>query len=155
MANKLKAEDRRLIAADFAKRHGGTFCPVAFLEEVERIGFTHPAYSWFTWDDQDAAHKQRVTEARNFVRKIEINYVINDPEALKIEVSAPAFISPIDNHQNGGGYQIYNPGDQDHVDAFRAEARRALKAFASRYQSVLVSNNLHLTLADVVDLLED
>ena len=37
-----------------------------------------PLHSYFTWDDSDAAHKQRLHEARQLIRTVRVDVIVRD-----------------------------------------------------------------------------
>lgn len=132
----LTRSDRQKIIDDFIERHGG-YSARGFMEEVRASGGQHPAWTWFTWDDQKAADEYRVWEARNFVRDLRI---IHSVETIKHgnvtvrQVEAPAAFSPTGTKE----YIALDPDDPVRMAAFCREAERSLSAWLRRYRLALV-----------------
>ena len=132
---------RQKIVRDFTDRHGGTFDPEAFVSEVRAKGEAHPAFDWFEWDNDAAAHQYRVDQAREFVRDLRVSFsveVVGRRGAITIrEVEAPFAFSPLGARRGGGGYILTDPTDEEHLIELRRQAARDLRAWVDRYQSVL------------------
>jgi hypothetical protein len=62
--SKLSRTQRNQIIREFSANNGGRFDAVAFVEHVRRRGPKHPAYEWFTWNDETAAEAHRIEQAR-------------------------------------------------------------------------------------------
>lgn len=131
-------EARQKIAEEFIERHG-RFDAGLFLDEAQAE--QHPAHSWFTWDNDEAARQHRLEEARRFVRDLRIKFEVQTVERGSVKVravQAPAFISPIGGRAAGGGYVAVDPNDQAAVTALCQEAARALDAWCLRYGAAVV-----------------
>ena len=93
---RITKAERRKIIREFQDRHGGRYDPRAFVEEVKASKGQHPAWSWFTWDDDTAAQEHRIWQARVFAQDVVIHFVVEQVKrgvVVAIETEAPAFIS--------------------------------------------------------------
>ena len=83
----MSIENRKKIAQEHAKRHGGVYRPALFVEEASAT--SHPAHRWFEWDDAKAGHFWRVQRARQFVSGIRIvsEIVLNEHDPITIKSS--------------------------------------------------------------------
>ena len=151
---------RQQIIADFAKRHGGAYDPAAFLAEVKRRGEAHPAFAWFNWSDDAAAHEYRLWQARIFARdlvvKFKVEHVGRGGTIRVIETQAPMIVSPMDGRNDGGGYIVMDPSNPEHVAYLCGEASTAIQSWLKRYGSCLLhvgADKAHFE--RVADLLAD
>ena len=135
---RITSAERQRIINDIIERDG-FFSPRAFVEEVQATKGRHPAWGWFTWDDETAAAEHRVEEARNFARGLRVKWGIEVIDRGKIRVKsyeAPFIISPMQDRKSGGGYVVLNmadnPGD------FQDEAATALQAWLTRYGGAVI-----------------
>lgn len=53
-----------------AQANGGVLTPAAVVEDA--VDEASPLHSYLTWDDSEAAHKQRLSEARRLIRSVRI-----------------------------------------------------------------------------------
>ena len=140
MSIRLSKVDRQWIVDDFADRHGGRFDPKGFVEEVRQTKGQHQAWTWFTWDDAKAAEDHRIWQARTFVRDLVVLHTVETIWRGKVnvrEVVSPAFVSPMDDRDHGGGYLALDPSDPVQMAGFCAEAARSLHAWLRRYSGVV------------------
>ena len=96
---------RQAILDDYLARHNGRFDAGEFLTEVRAGGEDHPAFGWFTWDDDRAAHEHRLWQARTFARDLRVTFNVETLErgAVRIRtVEAPRLVSPLEGRQKGG-----------------------------------------------------
>lgn len=138
MATGFSKQRRQEIVDDFVARHGG-FDARAFLREVRLSNGTHPAWSWFEWNDGRAAEEYRVEQARDFVRDLRVTFEITTTQRSVKGVfmaSAPAAYSPLSRRSTGGGYRLTDPGDTAHRRDLCAEGGQALRAWLRRYSGV-------------------
>lgn len=132
---------RQQIVQEFAEKNNGWFDPAAFLQSVRKAGNKHPAFEWFEWDGDKAAHEFRLDQARDFARGLRISFEVRTVHrgSFKIvEQSAPLALSPVAGRRGGGGYYMTNPNDPAHMDELRRQAAQSLRWFLSRFSSVLV-----------------
>jgi hypothetical protein len=141
MSVRLLRKQRAEIVKDFCLRHDGVYNPHTFVEEVRSTGPDHPAYQFFTWDDTEAANKQRTWEARMFVQGLKLVFQIEHQTPtgrIKIhERDVPLLLSPSSTRQDGMGYYMFDPNDPDHLEELRRQAVVDLKAWLVRYSVAL------------------
>ena len=84
---KISMKIRKSIAQEHAARHGGVYRAARFVEEASVK--SHPAHSWFEWDDTKASHAFRLQQARHFVSGIRIvsEVVLNEYNPITIKSS--------------------------------------------------------------------
>ena len=136
MTPKLKKADRQKIVDDFAERNGGQFNPRDFVDDVRQTKGQHPAWGWFTWDDEKAAEDHRIWQARQFVRDLVVLHSVETIYRGKVtvrQVESPAFVSPMDGRREGGGYLSLDPDDPAQMLAFCVEAATSLQSWLRRY----------------------
>lgn len=137
MKLRLTKSGRAKIVAEFAERHGGSFSPGLFLDEVRAAGEAHPAYAWFTWDQDRAALEHNLAEARAFVQDLKIRFTISEvgrTGSITVRTAEmPLALSPTDGRANGGGYRITNPNDPEHVAEHCRQGATALRSWIARY----------------------
>lgn len=139
MARFTKALRQQLVR-DFAEKNGGWFDPAAFLSEVRKAGDKHPAYEWFEWDDNKAAHEFRLDQARDFARGLIVSFEVRTTHRGSMRVvaqSAPLLLSPINGRKGGGGYFITDPNDPSHMMELCLQAAQSMRWFISRYEGAL------------------
>lgn len=141
-------ELRQQIVQSFAEQNGGWFDPAAFLAAVRKAGAKHPAFEWFEWDDERAAHEFRLDQARDFARGLVIRFevqTIHRGGFRIVEQSAPLILSPIGGRNDGGGYFVTDPNDPTHMEELRRQAAQSLRWFISRYSAALADIGIGLT----------
>lgn len=126
-------QKRQEIAEEFCHRHGGSFDAGKFLSEAKAK--RHPAHDWFTWDDGVAAHKQRLAEARNFVRDLRVEFDVETIDRGQVRVSVPAFISPVRTREDGGGY--VRADTRAGIALLCEEAAKSLREWQARYEGAV------------------
>ena len=159
MSVRLLRKQRAEIVKDFCLRHGGVYNPRTFVEEVRSTGPAHPAYQFFTWDDTEAAHKQRTWEARNFVQGLKLVFQVEHQTPtgrIKIqERDVPLLLSLSSTRQDGMGYYMFDPNDPDHLEELRRQGVVDLKAWLVRYSVALDAAGLTaLPLERIISILE-
>jgi len=137
----LKKAERQKIVEDFAKRHEGQFDPALFVKEVERRGESHAAYAWFTWDDEEAASEHRLWQARVFAQGITVKFKVEEvgrKGAIRIvESEMPLILSPMAGRNEGGGYILTDPHNEEHMAMLCGEGATALRSWLRRYSAAL------------------
>lgn len=118
----------------------GRFEAREFLRDVRSSNGTHPAWSWFEWNDGQAAEEHRVWQARMFVQGLRVRVEVEETRSRKMSVQVrelPAYISPVEDRQAGGGYTQVDPNDPEHRQEILRQARRSLQNFLERYGDAL------------------
>jgi len=104
----------------------------------------NPLHDYFTWDDAEAARKQRLSEARRLTRSV----VVKEVDGNEPDNPTRAFVHVSDD--DGKGYQSTTVAmrDQDKREQILERARRDLKRFRERYG--------HLEeFAELIDLIDN
>ncbi|MDF2809310.1 MAG: hypothetical protein K0S56_341 [Microvirga sp.] len=140
--SRFTKERRQEIVREFALRHNGQFNPGLFLDEVREKGVEHPAYEWFEWDRDKAAHAYQVEQARDFARDLRVSFKVEEigrkGTILVREAPMPMVLSPIGGRRDGGGYVLVDPDDPAHMTEHCRQAALALRAWLTRYQAALI-----------------
>lgn len=133
---------RQDIIREFAVRHNGHYNAALFLEEVRATGAEHPAYEWFQWDDDRAAHEHRLWQAREFSAGLRVSFTIEEigrNRAITVrEVEMPMAISPVSGRGRGGGYFLSDPENPEHMAELCRQAATALSAWIRRYRAAVL-----------------
>jgi hypothetical protein len=117
-----------------ADLNGGRLTPEAVLEAAKHRD--HPAHPHFTWDDSEAAHMQRLYEARRLIRSVKVEITT---EHLTIRV--PIFVRDPQMDATIQGYATLGRLKADSElarDAVIAEFKRA-NSHLTRAQSVAIA----------------
>lgn len=110
-----------------------SFVPAEFLEWLKPQE-DHRAWAIF-WgkDDAEAAYQYRVMLARQFVAGLRITVNVSETVAVKV----PAFISPVANRKEGGGYVSVDMTERDTTDELLRQAADDLRRWIKRYAGVM------------------
>lgn len=144
-------ETRQQIVKDFAEQNGGMFDAALFLANVRIEGEAHPAFGWFEWNDDKAAHEYRLDQSRDFARGLVIKFEVEEIHRGKLRIAernAPMVLSPLGGRRSGGGYVITDPADGEHMDELRRQAAQSLRWFISRYEAVLAHSGVNLPMLE-------
>jgi hypothetical protein len=135
-----KAERQKIIA-DFARQHGGAYDPAVFVRAVQKAGASHPAYSWFTWADDEAAEQHRLWQARVFAQGLVIKFTVQEigqrGKMRVVHQEMPLILSPLEGRNKGGGYFLSNPTDPEHIAMLSREAAVSLQSWSVRYSAAM------------------
>lgn len=101
-------ELRQEIVRNFALAHNGFYNPNLFLDEVRQTGESHPAWSWFEWDEGRAALAYNLERARAFAQGLKVRFEIADVERGPVIVSAPLVLSAVEGRRTGVGYHLFD-----------------------------------------------
>lgn len=119
-------EKEKILRAHMA-RHNNRALPPELVDEASTPG--HPLHDYFEWDDGKAGHQHRLHQARQFISSVRI-VVKHGPK--QEEVKVPLAISPIEDRQNGGGYEHFEL-EPKAPSAFKEEAADALRNWLHRW----------------------
>ena len=150
---------RQQILDEFTTRHNGQYNPALFVNEVKRAGPDHPAFDWFEWDDDDAAHQHRLWQAREFARDLRVTFTVEELNADKTvkvrQVEAPMVLSPVDQRKKGGGYYKVDLSNPEHMAELCRQAATALSLWLRRYEAaVMHTGGSPATVRDQIEALE-
>ncbi len=92
----------------------------------------HPLHKCFTWDDTEAAHQWRITEARALIRKITVI-----PPDAEDESPIPKYVSLRDDrNRKGGGYretrEVVN--SKELLSQLEETAKKDIQGVLGRYE---------------------
>ncbi|WP_422057307.1 hypothetical protein [Sphingomonas sp.] len=156
--SRFTREQRQKIVREFAEQHDGWFDAGAFLSEVRQVGKVHPAYEWFEWNDEKAAHEHRLDQARDFARGLIVRFEVETIERGDIKVvtrDVPMVISPMERRGAGGGYRLTDPNDPQHMGEHCRQAAQSMRWFISRYEAAVICAGGDMTvLTELRDQLE-
>lgn len=134
---------RQEIVRDFCLRRNADFDAKLFMLDVQEKGPDHPAYEWFEWDGDKAAHEYRVWQARQFATGLRISFKVEEigrgGTVLVREVEAPMLVSPASDRKAGGGYFLTDPTNPDHMNELRQQAATDLRRWLRRYEAALLN----------------
>jgi hypothetical protein len=137
MAGFPKKERQRIIDEYLSSSGHNMFVPHEF---VDWLGSQpdHEAYDWFYGtDDEQAARQHRIQLARQMASGLRIvvpDTTAND-QVVSISVKEyPTFISPVKLRKNGGGYERFDPDNEESQQELRRQAATGLAAWLSRYR---------------------
>lgn len=139
---RFSKEQRQEIIREFAVRHNGHFNPRLFVNEVKARGGEHPAYGWFQWDKDKAAHEFWIWQAREFAKDLKVSFSIQEVRragsiAVR-EVTMPFAMSPVYTRGRGGGYIVSDPSDPRHLEELCRQAATDLERWLRRYEAALI-----------------
>jgi hypothetical protein len=145
-------------------------------EMIVRVAKDNPIlHEYFRWDDGEAAHRYRLLQAGQLIRRVRVNLVMRRQAARQIDVtlvrvdSAPrqvrVFQSPRGSRGNGGGYRMAADivADDvlagDMVDTLRVELGGLLKRFQEYLDTATAQGRdepvLQSLVASVADILAE
>ena len=120
----------------------------------------HEAYSaFYGMTDQHAARQYRIDMARDMASGLRI---VAKTEVIESGVTSvkvteyPAYISPVKGRKDGGGYEPFDPSDEDAQAELRRQAGVQLAAWLNRYRGSAENIGLDMTpIEDMVRVLRD
>ena len=133
---------RQEIIRDFCFRYNAEFDARLFEQEVRETGPSHPAYEWFTWDSDRAAHEHRVWQAREFASGLKVAFTIEEigrNQSVRVrEIEMPFLVSPMDGRRAGGGYYLSDPSSPEQMAEFCRQAAMDGARWLRRYEAAFV-----------------
>lgn len=129
-------EQERIRAAllAIAEKNGGYLAPESVVEEARDP--EHPLHDRFTWDDDEAAEKYRLVEARGLIRRVNIKIVIPAAKEEPVTVTVVRqFESRQSKRNEEGGYEEIRDimSNADSRSELVEQVRRELFAYRKRY----------------------
>lgn len=143
MSEGLKVVDGRQAVHDAVVRRleemardeaGGGLTPTRVVLEAERLGDESPFSQYLTWDNDKAAHKCRLIEAANLIRKVRV--VVETSEGRRITFRK--FSSSLPDRISGGGYRLTQEvlNDDERRGALLDTALAEFNALRRKYKSL-------------------
>jgi|TARA_Y100000114_G_C11563062_1_gene232719 hypothetical protein len=120
----------------------------------------HEAYAaFYGMTDEHAARQYRIDMARDMASGLRI---VAKTEVIESGVSTikvteyPAYISPVKGRKDGGGYEPFDPSDEEAQAELRRQAGVQLAAWLNRYRGSAENIGLDMTpIEDMVRVLRD
>ena len=132
---------RQKIIRDFCLHRNADFDARLFEQEVRETGPDHPAYEWFEWDGDKAAREHRIWQAREFAKGLRVSFTVEEigrSGAITVrQMDAPMLVSPLQGRHSGGGYQLVDPDDPEHMAELCRQAAADLGRWLRRYEGAL------------------
>jgi|DEB0MinimDraft_6_1074348.scaffolds.fasta_scaffold01649_17 hypothetical protein len=153
MANFSKKTKQRIIDDYLQVTGANMFVPGEFVDWLQEQP-EHEAYeAFYGMDDAEAARQFRIDMARRLASGLRIVAKTEsvDSEVLAIKVTEyPAYISPVAKRRDGGGYEPFDPNDENAQAELRRQAGVSLAAWLERYRGCV--ENYGLTVGFVEEL---
>lgn len=150
------SKDRQRIIDDYLTRSGrNLFVPGEFIDWLAGQK-DHEAYEWFfSKTDAEAAREYRIGLARRMASGLRIVVKSNDSKARVVSITQreyPAYISPIDQRKNGGGYQRFDPQDAANIAELKRQGRVAMQSWLDRYGAAFEADGVDISaLKEIAD----
>tara|TARA_B100000212_G_scaffold311664_1_gene263502 strand:+ start:171 stop:674 length:504 start_codon:yes stop_codon:yes gene_type:complete len=158
MSNFAKKTKQRIID-DYLQTTGlNIFKPDEFVDWLATQP-EHELYdAFYGMDDSVAARNWRIDKARQMASGLRIvveqTHIEQSDKVLTIEY--PAYISPVATRKSGGGYEPFDPDDEDAQYELRKQAGVTLAAWLNRYRGSAENIGLDLTSVEyIVRVLRD
>ena len=141
------AKDRQRIIDDYLSLSGcNLFVAAEFIDWLSGHP-EHEAYDWFyAKDDATAAREYRINMARQMANGLRIQAEVSQTTRSNVVQVVtrefPAYVSPMAQRQNGGGYQRFDPQDAAAMSELRRQGQTALRSWLARYSGVFAAHEL-------------
>jgi hypothetical protein len=116
-----------------AKRNNGVLTAEAVVEAARPE--SSPLHTAFTWDNDEAAEKWRLHQARNLILKINIETPVSNDQSITVRAWSSL---TTDREEDGGGYRetirVMRNGDQRRQ--LLADALAEMERFAEKYRAL-------------------
>lgn len=124
MSNPVVISELQRIASE----HGGQLRPADVVEAAKPID--SPLHSKFEWDDNEAAQRYRLWQARQLIA-VTVEYIGSGKEAVLSRV----FVSLSSDRRGDGGYRSITAvmGDQRRRSELLNDAMKEMESFQSKY----------------------
>jgi len=155
MAGFPKKERQRIIDEYLAATGRNMFHPAEFIDWLKDQP-EHEAYEWFYgMEDEHAARQWRIQLARQMASGLRIVVKHTEPTQQKINLVVreyPAFVSPASNRKNGGGYEAFDPDNEQAQQELRRQAAVGLASWLNRYRGC--AENIGVDVSSIEDIAE-
>lgn len=141
-----KAKDRQRIIDGYLSQTGrNLFVASEFIDWLEGQP-EHEAYEWFFgMDDATAARQHRVALARRMASGLRVQAKVETTETQVVQITErdyPAYVSPVAGRKHGGGYERFDPHDEEAMAELRRQGRIALQSWLQRYSGAFADLDL-------------
>jgi hypothetical protein len=155
MAGFPKKERQRIIDEYLAATGRNMFHPAEFIDWLKDQP-EHEAYEWFYgMEDEHAARQWRIQLARQMASGLRIVVKHTEPTQQKVNLVVreyPAFVSPASNRKNGGGYEAFDPDNEQAQQELRRQAAVGLASWLNRYRGC--AENIGVDVSSIEDIAE-
>jgi len=155
MAGFPKKERQRIIDEYLAATGRNMFHPAEFIDWLKDQP-EHEAYEWFYgMEDEHAARQWRIQLARQMASGLRIVVKHTEPTQQKINLVVreyPAFVSPASNRKNGGGYEAFDPDNEQAQQELRRQAAVGLASWLNRYRGC--AENIGVDVSSIENIAE-
>ena len=145
--------ERQVILEDYLERHDGVFEPADFVDEASDPD--HPAHKYFEWNDNVAARRYRLDQARSFVSDLRVQR----KQHTSVLGNYRTVMMPVVVSDGKGSYRR-TASALTQIDMCQEGIRR-LQEWANRYQCALqpesqeLLKHLHEDINTTIELLEN
>lgn len=130
---------QRIIDGYLADSGQNLFVPGQFVDWLADRP-DHEAYAWFYGQgDAEAAREHRIALARRMASGLRITARFEEQKSSVVSVVVrqyPAFVSPVANRRQGGGYGAFDPHDSEAVAELRRQGAVSAATWLRRYAGV-------------------
>lgn len=140
------SKDRqRIIDGYLAATGRNMFIPGEFIDWLAGQP-EHEAYDiFYGMDDASAAREHRIALARRMAGGLRITARVEEKSASVVQVAVreyPAYVSPVANRKDGGGYTSFDPNDGNDMAELRRQGSVALRSWLNRYRGAFKDMDL-------------
>jgi hypothetical protein len=133
-----KSKDRqRIIDGYLAESGRNMFVPSEFVDWLKNYP-DHEAYDLFYGiSDEQAAREHRIALARRMAAGLRIVAHQQETHSSVVAIATreyPAYVSPVQNRRDGGGYEPLDPNNELQIAELRRQGASALRGWLSRYR---------------------
>lgn len=134
-----KADRQKIIDGYLAATGRNMFQAAEFIDWLSDQP-DHEAYEWFFGvDDSTAAREYRIGLARRMASGLRIVAQVSEiPQTAQVVQFStreyPAFVSPVANRKDGGGYSPFDPNDPVLMAELQCQGAQALVSWLARYR---------------------
>lgn len=147
MAAFTKAKRQQVIDDYLAASGNNVFHAAEFVDWLADNP-DHEAYDWFYGtDDATAAREYRVNLARRMASGLRIVARIEETKSNVVHVTVreyPAYVSPMDRRNDGGGYNRFDPHDPADMAELRKQGAIAMRTWLNRYRGAFEAEGVDL-----------
>jgi len=144
---KFTTRDRQKIIDNYLQDSGeNMFNASAFIDWLSGKP-DHRAYPWFFAKDNEAAAREyRIGLARQMasgLRIISNVRTIDSSDVVHITVREyPAYVSPIAGRRLGGGYERFDPDNDEHIAELQRQGAQSMRSWLDRHADVFTAYDL-------------
>lgn len=160
MSNFARKTRHRIITQYLSDTGKNIYVPEEFVDWLANKP-EHEMYdAFYGTDDATAARQWRIDLARRLASGLRIvvkQEEVQQSSVVSIKVAEyPAYISPVSNRKEGGGYEPFDPNDETSQEELRRQAGVALAAWLNRFRGSAEHIGLDMTpIEDIVRILRD